>query len=183
MFRPAWRAGSAHPVALSEELPVASDSVDVVMLHHALDFTEQAHRLLREATRVLRPGGHMLIVGFNPASLWGLAKLLRSRNQVPWCGKFISKGRLADWLQLLNLQLKSTELGLYSPPTKITKILTHASRIERFGAGTQLPFGGIYVMQCVKQIAPITPIVPRWRPMRSGSLGVPAVENIRVTIH
>ena len=41
MFRPAWRAGSAHPVALSEELPVTSDSVDVVVLHHALDFTEQ----------------------------------------------------------------------------------------------------------------------------------------------
>ena len=105
----------------TEELPVASDSVDVVVLHHALDFTEQTHRLLREATRVLRPGGHMLIIGFNPASLWGLAKLLRSRNHVPWCGKFISKGRLADWLQLLNLQLKSTVLGLYSPPTKLTK--------------------------------------------------------------
>ena len=124
----------------------------------------------------------MLIIGFNPASLWGLAKLLRSRNQVPWCGKFISKGRLADWLQLLNLQLKSTELFVFSSD-KAYKILTHANRIERFGAGTQLPFGGIYVMQCVKQIVPITPIVPRWRPLRSGSLGVPAAENIRVTIH
>ena len=182
MFRPAWRAGSAHPVALSEELPVASDSVDVVVLHHALDFTEQTHRLLRSDPGV-KTGWSYADRRFNPASLWGLAKLLRSRNQVPWCGAFISKGRLADWLQLLNLRLKSTELGLYSPPTKVTKILAHASRIERFGAEKQLPFGGIYVMQCVKQIVPITPIVPRWRPLRSGSLGVPAVENIRVTIH
>ena len=104
---------------------------------------------------------------------------VRSRNQVPWCGKFISKGRLADWLQLLNLQLKSTELGLYSP-TRL-KILNHASRIERFGAGTQLPFGGIYdagEADCADHTD-----CARWRPLRSGSLGVPAVENIRVTIH
>tara|TARA_S200000501_G_scaffold366973_1_gene402642 strand:- start:40 stop:831 length:792 start_codon:yes stop_codon:yes gene_type:complete len=183
MFRPAWRIGSTHPVALSEELPVASDSVDVVVLHHALDFTEQTHRLLREATRVLRPGGHMLIVGFNPASLWGLARLLRSRNNVPWSGKFISRSRLGDWLQLLNLRLKSTELGLYSPPAKLPRVLTHASRIERFGSRMQLPFGGVYVLQCVKQIVPITPIVPRWRPLRSSPLGVPVAENVRVTIH
>ena len=183
MFRPAWRRGSTHPVALSEELPVASDSVDVVVLHHALDFTEQTHRLLREGTRVLRPGGHMIVVGFNPASLWGLAKLLRSRDNVPWSGKFISRSRLGDWLQLLNLQLKSSEVALYSPPVELPRVLTHASRIERVGSKMQLPFGGVYVLQCVKQIVPITPIVPRWRPLRSRSLGVPAAENVRVTIH
>ncbi|MBK51540.1 MAG: SAM-dependent methyltransferase [Gammaproteobacteria bacterium] len=183
MFRPAYAKGSTNPVALGEELPVANDIVDVVVLHHALDFTEQTHRLLREATRVLRPGGHMLIVGFNPASLWGICRLLRSRQRVPWNGKFISRGRLSDWLQLLNLQLESSALGLYSPPTSIAKVLTYASRIEKLGTKIQLPFGGVYILQCVKQITPITPIVPRWRPLRSGSLGVPAAENVRVTIH
>ncbi len=183
MFRPAWDNRSSNPVALGEELPVASDTVDVVVLHHALDFTEQRHRLLREATRVLRPGGHMLIVGFNPASVWGITRFLRNRNRVPWSGKFISRARLNDWLQLLNLQLESTALGLYFPPSNITSVLTYASRIERFGARMQLPFGGVYILQCVKQIAPITPIMPRWRPLRSGALGVPAAENARVTIH
>ena len=50
MFSPAWRAGSAHPVRSAKNClwPV---TMLMVVLHHALDFTEQAHRLLREATR------------------------------------------------------------------------------------------------------------------------------------
>ena len=184
IFAPSWRPGATNPVADNEELPLATDSIDVVVLHHALDFTEDSHRLLREATRVLRPGGQMLIVGFNPVSIWGFWKLFKRRINLPWNGRFISRRRLSDWLQLLNLHLESTQLGLHFLPFKMAGMLRHAARFERLGNRIGSPLGGVYVMLCVKQVVPITPIVPRWRPLRaSRPVAIPAAENVRIKIH
>lgn len=183
IFASSWRPGSKYPVAHIEELPLASDSIDVVVVHHALDFTEDSHRLLREATRVLRPGGQILIIGFNPLSLWGIWKLFKRRIHVPWRGRFISRKRLTDWLQLLSLQIDQIEHGLHFPPFSMTMSLKQAQRFEKFGSKFGSPFGGVYVFSCVKQVAPITPIIPRWRPLRARPSVIPAAENARVKIH
>lgn len=53
-----------------DRLPVASDSVDVVLLLHTLDFYPDPHQTLREVERVLIPEGRLIVVGFNPWSLW-----------------------------------------------------------------------------------------------------------------
>ena len=39
---------------------------------HILEFADEPHQVLREVERVLVPEGHLVITGFNPASLWGL---------------------------------------------------------------------------------------------------------------
>ena len=183
IFAPSWRTGCRYPVADNEELPLASDSMDVVVIHHALDFADDSHRLLREATRVLRPGGQMLIVGFNPASCWGLLKLFRRRSTIPWRGRFLSKRRLSDWLLLLNLHVEALHHGLHFFPVSFSSMLKHADAMEHFGIRTGSPFGGAYVYLCVKQVVPITPIMPRWRPLSTGPIMVPASETARVTFH
>ena len=183
IFAPAWRPGSRYPVADNEELPLATDSVDVVLIHHALDFTEDSHRLLREATRVLRPGGQMLIIGFNPISQWGLWKLFKRRIHIPWRARFISRRRLSDWLHLLDLHIDSVRYALHFPPLKFSRLLKHAPRLEKFGAAIGSPFGGAYVFVCVKQVAAITPIMPKWRPLRARPSVLPAAENARVKLH
>ena len=53
------------------ELPFASQSLDLVVLPHALEFAAEPHRVLREVERVLIPEGQVIVCGFNPASLWG----------------------------------------------------------------------------------------------------------------
>lgn len=179
MFAPAWRPGAQQAVADNEELPLANDSMDVVLLHHALDFTEDHHRLLREATRVLRPGGKLLIVGFNPYSHWGLWRLFKRRINMPWRGRFISKGRLTDWLQLLDLQIDRVNYGLHFLPLKFNRLLRHASRFEKLGNRLASPLGGAYIVLCVKQVAPITPILPRWRTLPTRATVIPAAENVR----
>jgi SAM-dependent methyltransferase len=183
LFAPSWRPGSTHPVANNEELPLATDSIDVVVVHHALDFTEDSHRLLREATRVLRPGGHMLILGFNPLSPWGIWKLFKRRTHIPWRARFLSKRRLSDWLQLLNLHIDAIHHGLHFMPLNFGRILRHAGRMEKFGCRLGSPLGGAYVFVCVKQVVTITPIMPRWRPLRTRASVIPAAENARVKIH
>ncbi|NQV68928.1 MAG: class I SAM-dependent methyltransferase [Pseudohongiella sp.] len=183
MFAPSHRAGSKNAVADNEELPLLSDSIDVVVLHHALDFTQDSHRLLREVTRVLRPGGHMLILGFNPFSAWGVLKLFKRRINIPWRGRFIAKGRVADWLKLLDLHIDSVSYGLHFLPLKFSSLLRHAPRLEKLGNRLHSPLGGVYFIHCVKQVIPLTPIFPRWRALRARASVMPAAENIRAKIH
>ncbi len=177
LFAPSYRAGSSRPVAVNEELPLANESIDVVVIHHALDFTSDSHRLLREAIRVLRPGGHMLIIGFNPYSVWGFWKLFNWKKIVPWSGRFISKGRVTDWLKLLNLHVDTVSYGLHFMLLRFSKLLKHASNLEKFGNSIRSPLGGVYYIHCIKQVLPVTPILPRWRPLRARASVIPAAEN------
>ncbi|UVE59594.1 class I SAM-dependent methyltransferase [Coxiella-like endosymbiont] len=58
-----------------QELPLLSNSVDVIVLVHLLEFIDYPARLLQEIFRALKPNGQLIILGFNPWSLWGLKKL------------------------------------------------------------------------------------------------------------
>ena len=183
LFAPRYRSGVKNPVANNEELPLASDSIDAIVLHHALDFTDDCHKLLREVTRVLRPGGQMLIIGFNPYSHWGFWKLFKRKINIPWRGRFISKGRVTDWLRLLELQIASVKFGLHFLPLKYSNLLKHAPKLEKLGNRLHSPMGGAYFILCIKQISTLTPIITRWRPLRARTSALPLAENVRARIH
>ena len=51
------------------DLAVPRDSFDVVIIHQVLHFLDDSARAIREAARVLRPGGRLLIVDFAPHDL------------------------------------------------------------------------------------------------------------------
>ena len=53
-----------------------ASSLDLVVLPHALELARDPHLALREVERVLVPEGRVVIIGFNPASLWGLRQRL-----------------------------------------------------------------------------------------------------------
>ncbi|WP_188749976.1 class I SAM-dependent methyltransferase [Marinobacterium zhoushanense] len=150
-------------VASNSELPVQSDSMDVVLLHHALDFAENPHQVLREAARVLRPGGHMVILGFNPASLWGIARYLRRRKQVPWSAHFIRHGRLQDWLGLLELTEVRTLSGLYMPPFESLRRRQRSAWLRALAQRAPAHSGAALLVVARKDVPGMTPLRTPWR--------------------
>ena len=57
------------------QLALPDESMDLVMLHHLLEVAPEPHRLLREAARVLRSSGCLVIVAWQPLSGEGLLRL------------------------------------------------------------------------------------------------------------
>lgn len=91
-------------------LPIASESMDLVILPHVLEFSGNPHAILREVERILIPEGHLLLTGFHKYSLGVLRKFLDKKNEFPWFGQFVSASRLKDWLMLLNFEVKTQRL-------------------------------------------------------------------------
>lgn len=149
-------------------LPIATDAVDVVLLPLVLEFNERPHDVLREVERVLVPEGHVVIVLFNPLSLWGLARFwLKGRQRAPWNGRFFTATRIKDWLALLGFDIVATRSFFYRPPLRHEPSLQRLQFLERSGARWWPIFGAATVLVGRKRVATLTPIKPRWRPRRS----------------
>ena len=146
-----------------EHLPLASNSFDLVVLPHILEFSEHPHQILREAERVLIPEGQIVICGFNPLSLWGLRRRLGSKQQFPWKRRFISLLRLKDWLALLGFELNGGRFGCYAPPFAQARWLERFSFLEKAGDRWWPIMGGVYVVRGVKRVAGMRLVTPTWR--------------------
>src|SRR5687767_13336398 len=97
------RVGEPDVFAACHELPFATQSVDLVLLPHVLEFAAEPHAILREVDRIMMPEGRIIIVGFNPWSLWGLRSTLGlSRGELPWNGRFVLLTRSSVWLDDLS---------------------------------------------------------------------------------
>lgn len=152
-----------------DQLPVASDSVDVVVLPHTLEYEADAHQALREVDRVLIPEGHVIILGFNPWSFWGLRRVFRRRREdtYPWCGRFRSLPRIKDWLALLGFDIVMTSGYFFRPPLQHDAIMRRLAFIETAGARWCSMLSGAYLLVAKKRQSTLTPIKPRWRSRRS----------------
>lgn len=117
--------GSSGAIADFDTLPLPSETVDTVFLHHALEFSVSPHDVLKEASRVLKPSGHMVLVVLNPVSLLGLAKwpLRIYSSSAIWRHYSLRYGRILDWLRLLNIEPEQAVSGRFSWPLLSPKLL------------------------------------------------------------
>ncbi len=150
------------------QLPLASQSVDLVALPHVLEEHEHPHEVLREAERVLMPEGQVVISGFNTASLWRLRQIFTARDAgAPWNLKFIGLFRLRDWLRVLGFELNGGKFGCYAPPFRQKLWLERFSFMEKAGARWWPIAGGLYVVRAVKRTPGMRLITPAWRRERA----------------
>jgi len=160
-----------------DSLPFSNDSIDVVLLHHALEFAENPHALLREAHRVLAPQGHILILGFNPLSLFGI-RLGIGRYWLGSCwrgARPMGIWRLRDWLRLLGTEVQSVRHSYALPPIGGERLFRYLRQSDRFLARHNVPIGGLYAIRARKQVSPLTPARLRWqKSMGSKLIGLTA---------
>ncbi len=138
-----------------DALPIASKSMDVVIMPHTLEFEPNPQQVLREAKRILRPEGKLLFLGFNPRGVYRLFHYrLCGQKGIPWCGHFISQHRMHDWLSLLSFEFESQSYS-FMPSRKFTRIETAVGKYA-----PSLTIG--YAISAVKRTYTMTPIEPAW---------------------
>ncbi|GAA5525579.1 hypothetical protein Maes01_02149 [Microbulbifer aestuariivivens] len=153
-----------------EQLPLPGESIDVAVLHHLLDFSRHPHQVLREAARVLIPGGHLVLIGFNPFSMLGVSRFLFDRAPHQR-GNQLRAARVEDWMNLLDLQAGTLERGFFRLPLQHRELLAKTMWMERRGARWRLPWGGFYIIVARKEVARMRTIKIDWRANRKPALG------------
>lgn len=150
------------------QLPIASQSVDLLVLPHVLEFHDSPHDVLREAERVLRPEGQVVLSGFNTVSLWRLRQLFaRGIPRAPWDARFIGLMRLRDWLRVLGFELNGGAFGCYAPPFRSRLWLDRFDFMEKAGARWWPLAGGVYVVRAIKRVLGMRIVTPAWRRERA----------------
>jgi SAM-dependent methyltransferase len=143
-------------------LPFAENALDLIVMPHALEFTDNPHLMLREAYRVIRPEGQIVIAGFNPFSLFGAKRYFGRAQSPPWDGNFIALYRLKDWLALLGFDVVGGRLDAYTPPFSTDKWLHRFAFFENAGDRWWPIAGGVYFLRAMKRVAGMRVITPAW---------------------
>jgi SAM-dependent methyltransferase len=160
-------------------LPFESQSLDLLLLPHVLEFSANPHQVLREAERVLRPEGRLLLSGFNPRSLWGLARLLRGAERgYPWNGSFLNVSRVKDWMVLLGMEVAGGSMCCYRPPINRESWLRRLRFMEPAGDRWWAMGGGVYFLQAIKRVHGMHVILPDWKAPVAARLLAPAARKV-----
>ncbi len=152
-----------------DSLPLASDSVDAVLLPHTLELVEDPYAVLREAERVICAEGCILIAGFNPYSGWGARRLfargLRRPAFPPETRRLLTEHRLRDWVALLGFD--------------VDRVYGYLGVLPLAGAqGTEPKLrpswaSGGYLLKARKRVQTLTMVRPRWRARKRVLVAVP----------
>lgn len=166
--------------ASPDALPVATESADVVILHHTLDISGQPHAVLREAVRTLIPAGHLIVIGFNQFSLsrlhspwrnWQSENTSTDSNQ---SAAVVAAKRLTDWLTVLDCAVDKPRYCFYRPFINRTSIMKKLEVLDKVGERMAWPFGAAYIMVATKHVGGARIITPRWWFKDREMVGMPA---------
>jgi SAM-dependent methyltransferase len=161
-----WTLDYEPPAALIADphaLPFPDDSLDLITMPHALEFTDDPHEILREAQRVLRAEGSLIVTGFNPLSLWGLRRRFSTRNAAPWNSRFIGGYRVKDWLSLLGFDIVGGAFSVYIPPCARETWQRRFGWLEKAGDRWWPIAGGVYFLHAVKKVFGMRVVTPVWK--------------------
>lgn len=152
---------SSSTVSELDSLPFESESVDVMLLHHIFEFSEDPYAVMREVHRVLIPGGVCMIIAFNPWSIYGLIQRFKSRMVVPWGGEFFPVRRIKDWLSILDFEIDEVSyiapLGFHMVHNR-QRLAWLPQICDRY-----LPFfGGVFMLSAVKRVGGTIQGAPEW---------------------
>jgi SAM-dependent methyltransferase len=146
----------------TDQLAIASDSVDAVLLPHTLENELDPHEVLREVERILSGDGQVIVLGFRPFSGWGTRHIFTRVGYPPGTERLIGEGRIRDWLKLLGFEVTDARRYLFTWPWG-SAVPRGQRFFETLGARAWPLFAGAYLIKARKRVYSMTPIRPRWR--------------------
>ena len=153
---PQWRwprsAASRTAVGEGEALPFPDLMFDRILLVHGLEHAENARRLLREAWRVLKDDGRLLVVVPNRHGLWAHLERTPFGHGEPY-----STGQLERLLRRQMFAVTRREAALYVPPFRTRMLLRSAGMWERLGSRLCPGFAGVTLMEATKDFSELIP--------------------------
>lgn len=168
-------AGARRLRARAYHLPLQCDSVDMIILPHMLEFDEFRFQTMREIERVLKPEGIVVILNFNPWSVWVRYQYLWDKRLADsWKGHFIRRTRVIDWLKLLNFEV--TMISRFNLDTIDTRHVKSTG--ELFSLSSHA-----YAVKAIKRrysLIPLTPVKvlrPSLAIVNSCMAGMPSEEH------
>src|SRR5690606_2532612 len=129
-----------------DALPLGDESVDRVLMIHALEHSQSLAAMLREVWRVTAAGGRILVVVANRRGLWARA------DHTPFgFGHPFSERQIERLLRDSMFTPLATEFALYVPPSQRGLSLWAATAWERLGRRWGLPLPGVVMVEATKQ--------------------------------
>lgn len=153
---PQWRwprsAPSRTAVGEGEALPFPDLLFDRILLVHGLEHAENTRRLLREAWRVLKDDGRLLVVAPNRLGLWAHLERTPFGHGEPF-----SSGQLERLLRRQMFAITRREAALFVPPFRTRVLLRGAWVWERLGSRVCPGLAGVTLMEASKDFAEMIP--------------------------
>jgi SAM-dependent methyltransferase len=171
-----WTVAAEPPAQVLADplwLPFPENTLDLIVLPHALEFSSDPHQLLREVYRAMRAEGQIVISGFNPFSLFGAKRYFGRGVTPPWNGSFIALYRLKDWLALLGFEVTGGGLDCYVPPFSNPSWRSRAGFFESAGDRWWPIAGGVYYLRATKKVLGMRIITPAWERPKNGLAAAP----------
>ncbi len=154
---PPWRWPRKAPcrttVAEEDALPFPDLCFDRILLVHGLETAENARRVLREAWRVLKDDGRLLVVVPNRLGVWAQLERTPFGHGQPY-----SPGQLEALLRRQMFRVERRGQALFVPPFKTRLLLRGAEGWERFGPKAFPRFAGLTLVEAEKDMFAALPL-------------------------
>lgn len=163
------RTALVNPLAL----PLPDNSMDRVLLLHAVEASEDSAGLLREVWRVMKSGGRMLAIVPNRRGIWAM------RDVTPFGhGQPFSPSQFKDMLRANNYLPERVTRALYLPPWQSALALRGSDFAERWGARLFPTLGGVLLAEASKQLyAPLRPAAAVRKILPLPGVALPAADR------
>ena len=141
------RRGNLTAMVESSFLPLPDLSVDRFVMLHLVEHTVDLQTSLREAWRILKPEGRLLVIVPNRTSIWA-----RVENNPFAFGRPFSRSQLNSILEDSQFETLQSRHGLFFPPSQRPTALRFSSALDNIGGKIMPLAGGVIFAESIKRM-------------------------------